>query len=127
MNLFILQAWQPVHRIERSFSPRRGRRLMDSLFAMAFLGAGDEISMSLGWLEPFAVLGVSVVLFLTERIRPDVVALATGRRWAGIGALTPEEAFSGSAAGRVKAHLGVHLAWGLTPTPGVSDQAAGSS
>ncbi len=65
-----------------------------------------------------------MVLFLTERIRPDVVALATVAALAGIGALTPEEAFSGFSSRAVITLISVFtLAEGLTRT-GVSDQAA---
>jgi di/tricarboxylate transporter len=72
----------------------------------------------------FAVLGVAVVLFLTERLRPDVVALATVAALAGIGVLTAPESFSGFSSQAVITLISVFiLAEGLTRT-GVSDQAA---
>jgi di/tricarboxylate transporter len=72
----------------------------------------------------FSVLGVAVTLFLTERLRPDVVALATVAALAGIGVLTAPESFSGFSSQAVITLISVFiLAEGLTRT-GVSDQAA---
>lgn len=72
----------------------------------------------------FAVLGIAVTLFLTERLRPDVVALATVAALAGIGVLTAPESFSGFSSQAVITLISVFiLAEGLTRT-GVSDQAA---
>lgn len=72
----------------------------------------------------FSVLGIAVVLFLTERLRPDVVALATVAALAGIGVLTAPESFSGFSSQAVITLISVFiLAEGLTRT-GVSDQAA---
>lgn len=72
----------------------------------------------------FAVLGIAVTLFLTERLRPDVVALATVASLAGIGVLTAPESFSGFSSQAVITLISVFiLAEGLTRT-GVSDQAA---
>jgi len=72
----------------------------------------------------FAVLGIAVILFLTERLRPDVVALATVAALAGIGVLTAPESFSGFSSQAVITLISVFiLAEGLTRT-GVSDQAA---
>lgn len=80
--------------------------------------------MNIELVGTFAVLGVAVVLFLTERLRPDVVALATVAALAGIGVLTAPEAFSGFSSQAVITLISVFiLAEGLTRT-GVSEQAA---
>ena len=80
--------------------------------------------MNIELVGTFAVLGIAVILFLTERIRPDVVALATVAALAGIGVLTAPESFSGFSSQAVITLISVFiLAEGLTRT-GVSDQAA---
>lgn len=70
-----------------------------------------------------AVLAISVVLFLTERLRPDVIALAVVAVLAGMGVLTADEAFDGFSSRAVITLISVFiLAEGLTRT-GVSEQA----
>jgi len=71
-----------------------------------------------------AVLALAMILFLSERIRPDVVALATVAALAGIGVLKAEESFSGFSSQAVITMISVFiLAEGLNRT-GVSDQVA---
>jgi di/tricarboxylate transporter len=70
-----------------------------------------------------AVLGISIVLFLSERLRPDVIALAVAAVLAGMGILTADEAFAGFSSKAVITLISVFiLAEGLTRT-GVSEQA----
>jgi di/tricarboxylate transporter len=72
----------------------------------------------------FVVLGVAVILFLTERLRPDVVALAVVAALAGIGVLSADESFSGFSSQAVMTLISVFiLAEGLNRT-GISEQAA---
>ncbi len=78
--------------------------------------------MDIDLIGTVAVLGIAVVLFLTERLRPDVVALATLAALAGIGVLSAQESFSGFSSQAVITLISVFiLAEGLNRT-GVSDQ-----
>lgn len=80
--------------------------------------------MSFELIGTFSVLGIAVALFLSERLRPDVVALATVAALAGMGVLSAPESFSGFSSQAVITLISVFiLAEGLTRT-GVSDQAA---
>lgn len=87
--------------------------------------APEEIIMDIELVGTFTVLGVAVTLFLTERLRPDIVALCTVVALAGLGVLTAEESFSGFSSHAVITLISVFiLAEGLTRT-GVSEQVAG--
>jgi di/tricarboxylate transporter len=80
--------------------------------------------MNLELVGTFAVLGIAVLLFLTERLRPDVVSLSTVAALAALGVLTAEESFSGFSSQAVITLISVFiLAEGLTRT-GVSEQVA---
>lgn len=68
------------------------------------------------------VLAAAVVLFLSELLRPDVIALAVVAALAGMGILTAEESFSGFSSQAVITLISVFiLAEGLNQT-GVSDR-----
>ena len=68
------------------------------------------------------VLGAAMVVFLSERLRPDLVALATVAALAGAGVLTAGEAFSGFSSPAVMTLIAVFImAEGLNRT-GVADQ-----
>lgn len=80
--------------------------------------------MSFELMGTLAVLLVGVVLFLSERLRPDVVALATVAVLAGMGILSAQESFSGFSSPAVITLISVFiLAEGLNRT-GVADLAA---
>ncbi len=73
----------------------------------------------------FAILGAAVILFLSERLRPEVVALMVLSSLAASGILTAPEAFSGFSSRAVMILISVFIiAEGLTRT-GVSDAVAG--
>lgn len=70
----------------------------------------------------FAILIAAVLLFLSERLRPDLVALLVVISLGLTGVLTPQEAFSGFSRSAVITIMGIFvLAEGLQRT-GVTDQ-----
>lgn len=70
----------------------------------------------------FTILGVSIALLLSERLRPDLVALLGVVSLAGSGVLTQQEAFSGFSRGAVVTMMAVFiLAEGLVRT-GLTDR-----
>ena len=77
--------------------------------------------------EAFGTLGIlllAIVLFLSEKLRPDLIALLTVALFAGAGILTPQEAFSGFGSGAVVLIASVFvLAEGLNRT-GASEAVA---
>ncbi|MGM0628020.1 MAG: SLC13 family permease [Candidatus Fermentibacterota bacterium] len=81
--------------------------------------------MSPDQLGTFVILGVAVILFLSERLRPEVIALMVLSALAASGILTAPEAFSGFSSRAVMILISVFIiAEGLTRT-GVSDAVAG--
>lgn len=65
----------------------------------------------------FAILGAALLLFLSERVRPDVVALLVAVALGATGVLTPEETFSGFSRSAVITILAIFmLAAGLERT-----------
>jgi len=70
----------------------------------------------------FVILAVAVTLFLSDRLRPDLVALLTALALGVTGILTPQEAFSGFSRSAVIAILAIFiLAEGLQRT-GITEQ-----
>lgn len=65
----------------------------------------------------FAVLGVVVLLFVTEALRADVIAICVMALLAWLGLVTPAEAFSGLASNAVVSIMGVMiLGYGMDRT-----------
>lgn len=78
--------------------------------------------MNLELAGTFAVLAAAVAFFLSERVRPDVVALGTLVALASLGILDAAEAFSGFSSRAVMTLISVFIIAEALVRTGVSDQ-----